>query len=713
MQPKESKDLDFTLDEILKEFSLPGEAVNPAEEEPVQPDEVPQTRQEPVSGDTVRMEPVSVPTPAVTDATVTFHPVSGETQAFRPVSQETQTFRPIPQEPEAVEPLSGDTAEYAPVSMPETVLEPEPIPAPAPQAPAQEAFSEDWEPEYEEPMGDYPQPIQFPSKNRQTVLRKKLVSGPEKLYHKLVGQGLGSLQLGIILHLVLLVLSAVGTMIPVIFSVSESNMRLLVFCQLVVIMVGGLLACYRMLVGIGNLIRKKFTLNVLLLLTFVACTVDGFLCLRTQQMPYATGLSLLLLMAQWAEYQRRNTQMSQMDTLRKALDVTAMVKLPNYYEGRSGYVSVEGDPDAFMEEYHKRSVPEKRLDLFGLVALGVAVLLMVYVGLRHDWTVATRVLCAALLAAVPASALVSMSRPAALLEANLHRLGAVLCGWKGIREADRHMIYPLTHKDLFPKECAKLNGVKFYGSIDPGRVVAYSAALINQDGDGMMEIFSHMPKSRNLQQYHVADFVAYPGGICGLVDGCPVMVGTQEFLTEMGVPVPDDVRIANAVYASLAGQFSAVFATQYTRSKSSVIGMRSLCGYHHVRPVMIACDFILTDRFIHNKLSVNPRRVEFPEREVRQHLAATPVPADAPVVALVTKNGLAPRACAMTGARVLRITMLLGAMVHIAAGAIGLLAVAVLALIGGFDVLSAANLFGYSLVWMLPGLLITEWTRYI
>ena len=192
-----------------------------------------------------------------------------------------------------------------------------------------------------------------------------------------------------------------------------------------------------------------------------------------------------------------------------------------------------------------------------------------------------------------------------------------------------------------------------------------------------------------------------------------VMVGTQTFLSEMGITVPQDARIPQAVYASVDGQFSAVFALQYTRSKSTAAGLRTLCGYSRVKPVLTACDFILTDHFIREKLSVNVRRMVFPEREVRQHLASTPIPEDAPVVALVAKAGLAPRAYAVTGARALRATLNIGSAVHIVAGVIGLAAVIVLALNGAWDVMSATNLLGYGLVWTVPGLLITEWTRYI
>ena len=672
MHPQEPQEFDFTLDDIIREFSEP-ELEDILQEFGTEPDPIPEPDTAVIMADTIRMEPIAEHTPTSV--------------------------------------LSQDTAEFQPVSMPELVPEPEPEP-PAPELP-KEPFSDEWEPEYEEPMGEYPQPIPFPSKNRQAMLRKKLVAGPEKRYQMLMAHGLGKLQAGIVLHLILFVISAAATAACMMGVVTPEQQRLLVFGQLVVAMVAGLLACYRLLVGMGNLLRGRFSLNTLLLVTFLACMVDGFFCLNSQRMPFTCVLCLDLLMAQWAEYQRRNTQMGQMDALRKALEVTAVVKVPDYYEGKSGYVATEGDPDSFMDEYYKPSAPEKRLDLFGLLALAVVAGLSVYIGLKQGLETAVQILCAGLLAAVPASSLIIISRPTAILEHRLHRLGAVLCGWKGIREADRHAVYPLDHKDLFPGDCAKMNGVKFYGTVDPGRVVAYSTALIALDGEGMMAVFAHLPRSRNIHQHQVTDFLAYPGGIGGQVDGWNVLVGTQEFLTEMGISIPEDARLPQAVYASVDGQFSAVFALQYGRSKSSAAGLRTLCGYRRVKPVLTACDFILTDQFIRNKLAVNVRRMVFPERELRRHLAATPLPEEPAVVALVTRTGLAPKAYAVTGARALRATLNIGSAVHIFAGVVGLAAVAALALMGAFDSLSAQNLLLYSLVWLVPGLLITEWTRYI
>ena len=50
---------------------------------------------------------------------------------------------------------------------------------------------------------------------------------------------------------------------------------------------------------------------------------------------------------------------------------------------------------------------------------------------------------------------------------------------------------------------------------------------------------------------------------------------------------------------------------------------------------------------------------------------------------------------------------------HILAGVVGLTAVAVLALTAAYDSLNVQNLLAYSLVWFVPGFMITEWTRHI
>jgi hypothetical protein len=68
-------------------------------------------------------------------------------------------------------------------------------------------------------------------------------------------------------------------------------------------------------------------------------------------------------------------------------------------------------------------------------------------------------------------------------------------------------------------------------------------------------------------------------------------------------------------------------------------------------------------------------------------------------------------AYAATGARALRTACIAGAVVHMLGGILGLAMMLVLAILGAQELLTPMNLLVYELVWLIPGMLITEWTR--
>lgn len=80
-------------------------------------------------------------------------------------------------------------------------------------------------------------------------------------------------------------------------------------------------------------------------------------------------------------------------------------------------------------------------------------------------------------------------------------------------------------------------------------------------------------------------------------------------------------------------------------------------------------------------------------------------------MALITSKGLAPYAFAVTGARSVRTASWIGVAIHLLGGILGLAMMAVLAYLGEADLLTPVNLLLYEMVWLIPGLLITEWTR--
>ncbi len=606
-------------------------------------------------------------------------------------------------------PQTDATVKFIPVGAP---VEEEALFVPPVEEKA-EPYSENWEPEYEQPIGEYiPQePIVFRPKSRLRELKRKLMEGPEKRYYELAEIGLGKLQLAIFLNLLVCLLAAGTTALYALGMVGANRLKLLIFGQFFLLMLSAIFGSYQLLEGAGDLFRGRFSLNTLLLFSFLGCCGDAILCLQQQRMPCCAAFSLNMTMSLWGAYQRRNTEMGQMDTMRKATRLDSIAACPGYYQGNTGFLQAEGQVEDFMDTYNRRSGGEKTLSVYAIVALFVSLGAGIAGGVLHSLEVGIQVFCTSLLVATPATMFITLSRPMALLERRLHKFGTVLCGWQGVRGLCKTGAFPLTDTDLFPLGAAKMNGVKFYGSRQPDEVVAYSAALITADGGSMAPLFAQLLESRSGYHHTASGVRSYPGGIGGEVNGEAVLAGTLAFMQSMGVDMPEGTRVNSAVYVAIDGELSGVFAITYAKIKDSAMGLTTLCAYRGLTPVMTTGDFMLTDSFIRSKFGVNVRRIAFPPRDVRGELEAQLPPQDAPALALTTRDGLAGRAYAVTGARSLRSASIVGVTVHMIGGILGLLSVAALAVVGAGHLLTSANILLFELIWMIPGLLVTEWTR--
>ena len=201
------------------------------------------------------------------------------------------------------------------------------------------------------------------------------------------------------------------------------------------------------------------------------------------------------------------------------------------------------------------------------------------------------------------------------------------------------------------------------------------------------------------------------GGIGGEINGEPVLMGTLEFLKKMGVETPEGIRINQAVCIAVDGELCGVFAMTYDKVQTASAGLSALCAYRGLTPVLITNDFMLTPEYIRSKFGVNVKRMRFPEHDVRMMLSEKELEVGTEALLLVTKVGLAPFAYGVAGARSLRTATTVGVVLHILGGTVGLAMMALLAWLGAEHLLVPGNLFLYQLIWMIPGLMITEWTR--
>ncbi len=605
---------------------------------------------------------------------------------------------------------SDDTVRFTPVGQEERVYVPRKMPEPPKKA---EPFSEKWEPEYDDPIADYvpPEPIVFRPKNRLRELKKKLIEGPERRYYELEEMGLGKLQAVIFLSLLVTLIAVGAVILYELELVGADRMRLMVFGQILTLLIACMLGSYQLLRGIGGLFKGRIGPDTLLLFSFLACCADGILCLQQLRVPCCAAFCLHVTMSLCAEYQKRKTEMAQMDTMRKAVRLDGLVLEPDYYEGRPGYLRCEGQVEDFMDHYDLPSGPEKALSVYCIIALFLSLACGGFAWWQQGLSMGLQAFSAALLVAVPASTHVVLSRPAELLQRRLKKHGSVICGWQGVLGLCRPAVFPLTDRDLFPAGSAKLNGVKFYGDRNPDDVVAYAAALIGADGGSMAPLVQQLLESRSGYHYDATQLQSYPEGIGGIVDGEAVLAGSLTFMQNMGVDMPKGTKVNQAVYVAIDGCLSGVFAVTYSKVKSSAVGLATLCSYRRLTPVMVTGDFMLTDSFLRGKFGVNTRRIAFPNRAVRAELAQREADGENVALAMTTQEGLAGMAYAVTGSRALRSSCVAGTVVHILGGVLGLAIVAALVAVKADYLLTPGNILLYQLVWMIPGWLISEWTR--
>ena len=581
-----------------------------------------------------------------------------------------------------------------------------------------DAVSEDTKPfdgAGELPAEEAPEEIKPPIKLRTPfqIMRRKIVEGPERQYYALREQGTAKLQTVLFLSFLVAAVSVAASVFYAMGRVPEDRLRLMIFGQLLMMMFSAFLGAYQLVDGLFLMFRLRFRPNTFLFFTFLACLADGIFCLQKLRVPCCSVFCVQVVMSLWGTCIDRKTRICQTDTMRSAKSISGIGRCDGYYEGVKGLMRCEGDVDHFMAFYGKDGSPEKILGIYCFIALLASLLAGIGVCTAYDLHSGIQVFASAMMTAMPATMLIALERPTQLLERKFHKLGVVLCGWKGVKGLSGKACFPITHKDLFPEGTVKLNGVKFYGDMEPATVVSYATAVVSRENGSLNPVFQQLKDSYNGTAYELESFKNYAGGIGGGVEGAVVLVGTLPMLKALEVEIPGDIRLTSGIGVAIDGVFSCLVAVNYEVSRPAAHGIRVLCGYRGLKPVLISDDFVLTGAFLKKKFGIRPKKLHRPDPEVREKLREVQIDSQDPVLALAVRPTLAAYGYTIVGARALHLAINLGMVIHILGGALGLGAVAVLGLIGQTALLTPVHLLLYQAVWLVPGMLITEWTRVI
>ena len=556
------------------------------------------------------------------------------------------------------------------------------------------------------------EPIPFHPQSRLKELKKQLVNGPERRYYELLEKGTGKLFASILASGIVVFLSAAATAMHAFGWVPADRLRLMIFSQIFFMLLSALLGSFQLIQGAADLFRKRFSLNSLLGITFLVCCADAVFCLQDLRVPCCAAFGLLVTMSLWATYHKRTIKLSQLDTVRKATNLNA-IGTGRSEDGTDVILRGEGQVSDFMDTYDDKYPGQKLQSVYALCALGISAAIGITGGVLYGVSAGFQASSVALLASLPAVSFICTTRPLAILQRRLHKLGCAFCGWQGIRGLKGKLIFPITHQDLFPTGAVRLNGVKYFGACPPEYVAAYAASVAAATESGLAPLLDALLENQNVRHYKLQELTAHERGFSCKIAGNTVLWGRPSFMKEMDIPMEENKHLANALCVAVNGELSGIFAITYDKNKAAAAGLNTLCAYRKLSPALAASDPMLSGNFLHSKLGVNPKRIVFPDQETRTALRHLEKDADTPALLVTTQAGLAPMAFGVTGARAAWSSTQLGIVIQLIGGIVGLGAMLTLTVLGALHLLTPFRVFLYQLIWLVPGILITEWTRSI
>ncbi len=233
----------------------------------------------------------------------------------------------------------------------------------------------------------------------------------------------------------------------------------------------------------------------------------------------------------------------------------------------------------FLASSASRRTSDKNQQQFAWLVAGCSLAAFVFTLIyRKDAGMAVTALATVLCIDSPLAGTLLSALPARLMQRSAAQVGAVVPGWKDIRQLGRINVICVTAKDLFPKGCVKLCGIKPVNKeqrID--LAIAYAASMFVDGSPMMQEVFLGMIGDNRKLLYEVDDKqTVYGKGYVGWIDGERVLVGNRSLMLDYNVKLPSleyeqrhTVNQRRVIYLAVSGKLFGMFQVAYQRDNDT------------------------------------------------------------------------------------------------------------------------------------------------
>lgn len=457
--------------------------------------------------------------------------------------------------------------------------------------------------------------------------------------------------------------------------------------------------------GVIALIRFRFDQYSMLFLALCAVVADAFFAVAEGRTPFCTVAGILLLLALWGRDLLYDARRRSLRAISNMDEPVAAIREEKAWHGYDCIFRAPGDAEQFAVQLEMPDAGSRIMRVWAPVMTAVTLALSVLTSLRTGehflwaWS-------AMLLASFPAGILIAYAKPFSALARRLYRAGAAIAGWQGARILSGEAGLIVEDADLFPPQNVTQGGMKLYGSRPAPMVIGYANAVVQTAGSGLVPLFEQMMHDQNGRRYTVDTFRRYEGGGLGAtIRGDVVLMGSIAFMKLMRVRVPEGTRLKQAVYLSVNGELTAVFALNYAPAESVRAGLSAVLRAGSLVPVLATRDFMITPQFLKLRYKIPPEHIEFPIVEERARLSSQEIPRTGPQGALMARSSFASFAGSVVSARTLRGAAIIAMIVALAGSVLGTALMFFLTFLGSSFSASCWNLFLYTVLWLIPGLL--------
>lgn len=240
---------------------------------------------------------------------------------------------------------------------------------------------------------------------------------------------------------------------------------------------------------------------------------------------------------------------------------------------------------SFLTNSAAPGTSDKNQQQFAWLAGGCALVSALFTLIRtQDVAMALTVLAGVLCLAAPLAGTLLSALPARMMQRSAAQVGAVIPGWRDIRQLGRINVIQVTARDLFPNGCVTLSGIKPVKPEHIDLAIVYAASILAEAGPILRDVFLGMlGENKNLLAQVDDRETIYGKGYVGWINKRRVLVGNRALMQDYGVKIPSleyeqhhTVNQRRVIYLAVSGKMFAMFQVAYQRDPDTAVVLESL-----------------------------------------------------------------------------------------------------------------------------------------